>query len=233
MNETQKIPWKRISVEAVVIVASILLAFAIEAWWDKRIQEEQRQEHLLALTRDFDQMYVRAMASHAIAERAVNTGIEILTGFSTRKDWDRESAVNEIGDIFFYEVFSPSIGGYESLVSSGSIEILTGNTLKRELAEFFGSFEDMRVSEQMLVGNLAHFERSAEFSHLVGVQRMPIPDYPKFDAPPVEDWNDSEYFVNMIALITLSQRDVMEDYQYLLDRIESIREAFAEEARIN
>ena len=32
MNATQKIQWKRLSVEAFAIVASILLAFAIDAW---------------------------------------------------------------------------------------------------------------------------------------------------------------------------------------------------------
>ena len=36
MADIQKIPWKRLSVEAAAIVASILLAFAIDAWWDHR-----------------------------------------------------------------------------------------------------------------------------------------------------------------------------------------------------
>jgi hypothetical protein len=233
MNQDKKIQWKRISVEAVVIVASILLAFAIEAWWDTRIQEGQRQGHVSALIRDFDQMHERAMASHANAERAANSGIEILTGISTRKEWDSESALNQLTDIFYYEVFSPSIGGYESLINSGSVELLRSTTLKRELASFFGSFEDTRVSEQMLVGNLAQIFRSAEFGHLVGMHRLPVAEFPKFDAAPVEDWNDSEYLTNMVALITLSQKDLMEDYQYLLDLIESIRGALTEEERIN
>jgi len=34
--ETEKIPWKRLVLEATAIVASILLAFAIDAWWDER-----------------------------------------------------------------------------------------------------------------------------------------------------------------------------------------------------
>ena len=38
-----KIPWKRISVEAAAIVASILLAFAIDAWWAELA--EDRDEH--------------------------------------------------------------------------------------------------------------------------------------------------------------------------------------------
>jgi len=42
MNQDQKIQWKRISAEAVVIVASILLAFAIDARWS----DIQRDDHL-------------------------------------------------------------------------------------------------------------------------------------------------------------------------------------------
>jgi len=36
MTETRKNSWKRLSVEVAAIVASILLAFAIQAWWDDR-----------------------------------------------------------------------------------------------------------------------------------------------------------------------------------------------------
>ena len=34
------------------------------------------------------------MASHTNGERAVNSCIELMTGISTRKDWDREITVN-------------------------------------------------------------------------------------------------------------------------------------------
>jgi len=40
MTETQSIPWKRISVEAAAIVASILMAFTIDAWWSDRQRDE-------------------------------------------------------------------------------------------------------------------------------------------------------------------------------------------------
>ena len=233
MKSTSKIPWPRIFAEGAAIVVSILLAFSIQAWWDKRIQDEQLQGHLAALNRDFDQMHEGAMASYTNAKRAVNSGIELMTGISTRKDWHRETAVNLLVATITYEVFSPSIGGYEALISSGSVEFLTSNTLKRELAAFFGSFEDTRSSEQILITNLAHFWRSPEFGQIVGVHRMPIPGFPEFDMPPVEGWNDSEYFVNMIAVITLDQMDVMEDYQSLLERIDSIRVVLTEEARID
>jgi len=40
MINADKIPWKRLSVEAAAIVASILLAFAIDAWWGDRQRDE-------------------------------------------------------------------------------------------------------------------------------------------------------------------------------------------------
>jgi hypothetical protein len=36
MSKTQSIQWKRLIAETIAIVASILLAFAIDAWWEER-----------------------------------------------------------------------------------------------------------------------------------------------------------------------------------------------------
>ncbi len=49
MNETLIIPWKRLTVEAAAIVASILLAFAIDAWWDDFQQRKQTHTLLIDL----------------------------------------------------------------------------------------------------------------------------------------------------------------------------------------
>ena len=49
----QEIPWNRFAVEAIVIVGSILLAFAIDAWWDSRQDDSRRDELLLQLQSSF------------------------------------------------------------------------------------------------------------------------------------------------------------------------------------
>ena len=43
------IPWIRISAESIAIVASILVAFAIDAWWDERQSRINEAEFLLRL----------------------------------------------------------------------------------------------------------------------------------------------------------------------------------------
>jgi hypothetical protein len=53
MAEPRHIPWKTISVEAVAVVVSILLAFAIDAWWTEKKESEVEFVALLALRDDF------------------------------------------------------------------------------------------------------------------------------------------------------------------------------------
>ena len=50
---TRQVPWPRILIEGVVIVASILLAFGIQAWWERLGDAQQREAILAGLASDF------------------------------------------------------------------------------------------------------------------------------------------------------------------------------------
>ena len=51
---TQKIEWKRLGIEAIAIAGSILLAFAIDAWWDERKESNFEEETLQALEDEYE-----------------------------------------------------------------------------------------------------------------------------------------------------------------------------------
>ena len=53
MNVDRRIPFRRFAVEITVIVASILLAFAIDAWWEDRGDQAAKQVLLKRLKADF------------------------------------------------------------------------------------------------------------------------------------------------------------------------------------
>ena len=53
MSFANNIQWKRLSVNAAAIVASILLAFAIDAWWQERLEREDESEQLVGLHDEF------------------------------------------------------------------------------------------------------------------------------------------------------------------------------------
>jgi len=53
MTDPRIIPWKQIAIEAAAIVVSILLAFAIDAWWAEKKERDIEHEALQALRSDF------------------------------------------------------------------------------------------------------------------------------------------------------------------------------------
>ena len=54
MVEPQTVQWKRLSIKAVTIVASILFAFAIDAWWNERKERQFEQETLVDLEAEYE-----------------------------------------------------------------------------------------------------------------------------------------------------------------------------------
>ena len=56
MTTHQKLPWKRLFAEGTAIVLSILLAFAIDAWWEDRSDQQAEQLLFQRLKADFTEI---------------------------------------------------------------------------------------------------------------------------------------------------------------------------------
>ena len=216
--------------ESAIIVVSILVALSADAWLDTRRQDAQREGHLTALTRDFSQMSERVDASYDAANRAVQSGTLLLRKLQENSDLDPELVPEWLWNLHFYEVFSPSVGAYEALVAAGDIELLKNNELQRELAAFFGSFEDLRVSERLLVNSQSRFADSGLHGRFAGWHRMGMGGLPASGEVPYKQWSSSHEFMNAIGMITVRHIDVLEDYDFLRARIESIGAALAAQA---
>lgn len=77
MITDRTIPWRRIAVEGIAIVASILLAFAIDAWWEDRQRAETEQVVLQTLLSDFRGKQVLLSDMNTFSEAIVES-VEIL-----------------------------------------------------------------------------------------------------------------------------------------------------------
>ena len=84
-------------------------------------------------------------------------------------------------------------------MASGDIEVLDDSQLVRELVDFFGSFEDMRASERLLLDSQLHFIESETFSRLAGDHRLGLAEIPSAGEVPVDQWKSSDGFMNAIA----------------------------------
>jgi len=213
--------------ESVLIVVSILLALSADAWLDSRKQAVQLDGQMAALARDFDTMLEKVDASHYAANRGVESGRHLSTLMQEGSEIDPDLARDWLWYLVFYEVFSPSIGAYQALIASGNIELLDNGELKLELAEFFGSFEDVRASERLQLDTQISIFGSESFSRLAGWHRMGQGGVPVAGNFPVDQWSGSDEFMSAVGILTVRQADVLEDYEYLRTRIQSIAMAIA------
>jgi len=215
----------RVLGEGLLIMVSVLVALSADAWGQSRQDEFRRAGHLVSLERDFELMAERVDSSVAVAQRASDAGLSLLEGLSRGAPPPPELAPAILADLFFFEVFSPSTGAYDAVVASGDFELIDDRQLSRELATFFGSFEDLRVSEEGLLNSMLGVVQMEGFESLIGYHRI-LSGYwdqlPKFGPMPVEEWPRSDLLLSIVALVTVNHLTVLEDYGFLRARIDEI-----------
>ncbi len=142
MSENQNIPWKRLSLEAVAIIASILLAFAIDAWWEDRQERVLEQQYLASLKADFQADIEELDEAIALAKSRAQLGRLIVSTI----DKDRvEGDPNE----FIWAVYSSYLLNFPSytratindLLSTGNLQLLQNSNLKAAIAEYYTDIE--------------------------------------------------------------------------------------------
>lgn len=139
MSNSQSIPWKRISVEAAAIVASILLAFAIDAWWQDRQTKIEEQQVLAGLRAEFLANHEKLSRHQAYNLKDLQSLEDIELLIENGQSTDAKSAVLAA----LSEMESPATtdlgnGTLNALLSSGRVEILASRKLRALLTAWDG-----------------------------------------------------------------------------------------------
>jgi hypothetical protein len=145
-----RLPWIRIFAEAVVVVGSILLAFAIDAWWDYRGELRQEDEIVQALEAEFTlnrekleqdiegvreytaaaQRLLRAARSNAVEAQGVDSlGTDLWQSLSWR-------------------TANLSTANLDVIVSTGRLDLIRDAQLRSALAGWKALLEDMAEEEE-------------------------------------------------------------------------------------
>ena len=138
MTEPRIIAWKRITVEAVAIVASILLAFAIDAWWQERNEVEQERELLQALLDDFTVSKDETedwRRFHLAVEASTKTLLEGAISIDSALTGDKLRRL--VSDLTWFDSDSHfATGALNSLVNGGNLSKIRNDTLRRLVADW-------------------------------------------------------------------------------------------------
>lgn len=140
---------KKYLYEGFVIVASVLLAFYIDAWWSSKNEKSQKQMLLIALREDFvvskNQLNL-IKNNHIRIEKSLET--LLIWSDSTYLPQEIKSKFDTIlGVVFWRQVYDPPMGAVESIINSGRFDILSNSKLVAELTTWSSLVDNLNEVE--------------------------------------------------------------------------------------
>ncbi|MEM7416491.1 MAG: hypothetical protein AAF389_13385 [Gemmatimonadota bacterium] len=159
-NRTTLIPWARVALEGLVIVASILMAFGIDRWWERQEERGEIQAALGTLHADMvviQDLIAGNLSAHRRA-RAASDELGRRTQEALRARTTAAVPDSLIILISWTPTLDPPTGGLESLSSSGRLAVLDDPEFEAELRNWSSRLgdvvEDERVSQGFMLDRL-------------------------------------------------------------------------------
>ena len=149
-------------IEAVLIVLSILLAFAIEAWWSEAGEGRQEVELLQGLQADFRVNRDRLAQSRAVHEShraAALTFLEVSRPGGTPDPGALPDDV--LIQMVSWHTYDPVVGTVNSAIASGQLGLIERDELRSELALWLDLVEDLNEEELADRVHTDAFQRAA------------------------------------------------------------------------
>jgi hypothetical protein len=154
MTETQEIPWKRLAVEAVAIVGSILLAFAIDAWWEVRQDSAEEQTLLRQLEAEFElnaELLAVQRSRHEENMAAAHRLLTVTGPILEKRTLDLKSIKQDIHHIMIWWTYDPQMGVLNGMIQSGKLGVISSDRLRSKLANWPAQLRDLAEDELFLV----------------------------------------------------------------------------------
>jgi hypothetical protein len=163
MTEPQIIPWKRIAVEATAIVISILLAFAIDAWWADKKERDVEHRTLQALRSDL-------LASNEELDKLLRGLADARTNFARFQSAtpaeltkiDPEAVRPIVISLVTPASFNPITATHDALSNDGRLGLISDPELLRHLSNWQRALDDIEANSIDLHAESVRVLRSME-----------------------------------------------------------------------
>ena len=156
MTRESRIPWGRLAFEVPVIVVSILLAFAIEAWWEEREDRETERVLLERLRSDFTEISAALRLVEEEHQEASEACIYFLNlppgeAVPVNTDVDRKVAIVFLAS----RTFNPGSGAVASFSDSDGARLIRNQLLADKLFAWPGLVDELQEEEANLQKGVA------------------------------------------------------------------------------
>ena len=138
-NRRNQVPWFRIGAEVIAIIASILIAFSLDAWWDGRELAEREHRYLLSLERDFRENQTDLERTIQVQNTVLESVQKLVLFGATATPTPDADSVKSLITLMFRDTnvrFPPNIRTYQELLNTSSLQVLRSDSLRTLLSDF-------------------------------------------------------------------------------------------------
>lgn len=151
MKLSTQISWPRIAAESIAIIASILLAFAIDAWWQDRGERKLEAALIEDLLRDFEASQSHLERWLAGNRRTLEDNSMIVDRLASAAPGHAfEAELGWVVSVIGAPTYSPTDATFQAAIASGRLELLHDPQLRRALADWRQLIDDSREDELMV-----------------------------------------------------------------------------------
>jgi len=143
--KARSIPWSRLVAEGAIIVVSILLAFAIDAWWEARGDRVRGQAYLALLASDLRSTLGNNERFGSVADSRSDPALARLVQAYYRPELPPEDSLTLwLNDAVTTSLVQPRLGTAQALVQSGDLALIRSDSVKTAIRRRRGRRERAR-----------------------------------------------------------------------------------------
>lgn len=161
MANTRQEQRKRILVEGVVILVSILLAFSIDAWWDARVEQQREREQLVSMLAEFKADLTGVDSVLAAIQGHAKNVESLIALLKSAGDEPVKVPGPLLGSAITWRTSDISMSTLNALMASGDLNLLRNTELRASLAGFPAFLSD--VTEDEIVAQTFAESQFSEF----------------------------------------------------------------------
>ncbi len=204
-----------------VIVASILLAFGIQAWWEEsqeRAEERDALERLDAEFLEVDSVLVEWRANHAAVVDACDVLLAHTGPAGSAAALSDDSLAFLIGEVRLGWTIDPPLATLSALESSGQIAALRNQDVLTQLASWRALMDDLQDDEEGLRESVDRHLNPYLYSHAALrtiSNRAPVPwaaGEPSSFSSGLTDLLASRELENLVEDIRGRSSNILENY---------------------
>ena len=161
-TSVQKINWRQALAEVTLIVAGVLIALAVDSWWEDNREREAEISYLEALKLGW--LTSRESLESSIKEHQdiIYAGDEILklinAGLSDKSSGEFFS---KVANLYLFRTWAPDTGTYDDIINSGRLLYIQNEQLRKELSGFRTTVA--RIQKYEILQTETFYERQAPF----------------------------------------------------------------------